>query len=86
MFQVLKVSEGTCTVLRKVLQLTPYVHFVGHRIVGTYAVPYMYLQTPYGPGSGPPPILTPYGPGSGPPLEGVNVIIYEFSKYKDKWF
>ena len=24
-------------------------------IVGTYAVPYMYLQTPYGPGSGPPP-------------------------------
>ena len=26
--------------------------------VGAYAVPYMYLQTPSGPGSGPPPLIT----------------------------
>ena len=45
-------------------------------ITGTYAVPYMSLQTPWRPGSGPPPpkvsflcmsLQTPWGPGGGPP-------------------
>ena len=46
----------------------------------------MSLLTPYGRGSGPPPILTPQGSANGPPPEGANVILVELFKYKENCY